>query len=453
MMHSRFHPATTALVLALAAGAALGQEVTLTRIIGNGDLLPNGETFGGGGKPAIDGDYVTMNASSPSGYRAIIAYHIPTGEIATLADTASISPTWGEAFKTFGNPSINNDVVVYPGAAPLLTSEWDGLYRTRVDQPGTIRVVIDEFFPEVRIPTLQAMNDLGVAYRDKGFAREPIYFTDFGGAIEPVATPGMPTPDGGAYIEMDPPVAGGDLVAFQCIAARNELPLWSAYVWNARTLESQLILQENQPVPGQPGKVFEYVYVADTDGERTLVSGRYGQLHDVYEAVYTWDGGNLEFVIDSDTPAPGGGTFEQVQPIAIDGDLILFVPGEFSTAPRGLYGMHIGGEPFLIFGRDQTIGGEFIIAASTTEVGLSGNRVLLTAALDRLGRTAFYVAEIDFDTCAADINGDGVLDFFDFLEFQNLFASGDPRADFDGSGSLDFFDFLAFQNAYAAGCP
>ncbi|MFG0286374.1 MAG: GC-type dockerin domain-anchored protein [Phycisphaerales bacterium JB039] len=54
--------------------------------------------------------------------------------------------------------------------------------------------------------------------------------------------------------------------------------------------------------------------------------------------------------------------------------------------------------------------------------------------------------------CRPDLTGDGQLDLFDFLAFQNLFAAGDLRADFDGSGELDFFDFLAFQDAFAAGC-
>ena len=63
------------------------------------------------------------------------------------------------------------------------------------------------------------------------------------------------------------------------------------------------------------------------------------------------------------------------------------------------------------------------------------------------------VSEASGAGCRADLTGDGILDFFDFLEFQDLFAAGDPRADFDGSGSLDFFDFLAFQNEFAAGCP
>ena len=54
--------------------------------------------------------------------------------------------------------------------------------------------------------------------------------------------------------------------------------------------------------------------------------------------------------------------------------------------------------------------------------------------------------------CRADIDGDGELTIFDFLEFQNRFAAGDPIADFDGDGELTIFDFLEFQNAFAAGC-
>jgi hypothetical protein len=54
--------------------------------------------------------------------------------------------------------------------------------------------------------------------------------------------------------------------------------------------------------------------------------------------------------------------------------------------------------------------------------------------------------------CVADMNVDGVLDFFDFLEFQELFAAGSTHADLTADGVLDFFDFLAFQDAFAAGC-
>jgi len=57
------------------------------------------------------------------------------------------------------------------------------------------------------------------------------------------------------------------------------------------------------------------------------------------------------------------------------------------------------------------------------------------------------------DTCYADCDASGELDFFDFLCFQNEFAAGTAYADCDASGELDFFDFLCFQNEFAAGCP
>lgn len=55
--------------------------------------------------------------------------------------------------------------------------------------------------------------------------------------------------------------------------------------------------------------------------------------------------------------------------------------------------------------------------------------------------------------CPADYDGDGVLTLFDFLEFSNGFAVGDPRADFDGDGDFTLFDFLLFSNEFDAGCP
>jgi plastocyanin len=54
--------------------------------------------------------------------------------------------------------------------------------------------------------------------------------------------------------------------------------------------------------------------------------------------------------------------------------------------------------------------------------------------------------------CPPDLNGDGVLDLFDFLEFTNLFNAGDDAADCETDGVLDLFDFLCYTNAFNAGC-
>lgn len=57
------------------------------------------------------------------------------------------------------------------------------------------------------------------------------------------------------------------------------------------------------------------------------------------------------------------------------------------------------------------------------------------------------------NTCPADLNGDGVLDFFDISEFLTLFGQMDPAADFNQDGGYDFFDISAFLSAFSAGCP
>jgi len=55
-------------------------------------------------------------------------------------------------------------------------------------------------------------------------------------------------------------------------------------------------------------------------------------------------------------------------------------------------------------------------------------------------------------SCAADLNGDGIVDFADYLEFLNLYEALDPRADFTGDGIVDFADYLEFLNFYDGGC-
>ena len=76
-------------------------------------------------------------------------------------------------------------------------------------------------------------------------------------------------------------------------------------------------------------------------------------------------------------------------------------------------------------------------------VGASGIRV-----------EAGLVRASDPGMLRGDIDGDGDVDFTDFLSFAASFGSesGDPAyrpaSDFDGSGREDFGDFLAFADAF-----
>ncbi|MCC5822812.1 MAG: S8 family serine peptidase [Phycisphaerales bacterium] len=56
-------------------------------------------------------------------------------------------------------------------------------------------------------------------------------------------------------------------------------------------------------------------------------------------------------------------------------------------------------------------------------------------------------------TCPADLNGDGVLNFFDISTFITLFNAQDPIADWNNDGVFNFFDISEYLAAYNAGCP
>lgn len=56
--------------------------------------------------------------------------------------------------------------------------------------------------------------------------------------------------------------------------------------------------------------------------------------------------------------------------------------------------------------------------------------------------------------CPADINADGLLNFFDLTTYIALFNASDPDADLAAPfGSLNFFDLTAYIALFNAGCP
>ena len=88
-------------------------------------------------------------------------------------------------------------------------------------------------------------------------------------------------------------------------------------------------------------------------------------------------------------------------------------------------------------------------------VAIHENSVLVGAyATDRGLADTGSVYQFDLaPSCAADINSDGVLNFFDISGFLNAFSANDTVADFNDDGEFNFFDISAFLNSFGAGCP
>ena len=102
-------------------------------------------------------------------------------------------------------------------------------------------------------------------------------------------------------------------------------------------------------------------------------------------------------------------------------------------------------------------GDEVLTWRGTSTANLGEGELLFSSLAGTLGGAVapnFAVATLKDGgaDCYADCDGDGQLTIFDFLCFQNAFASGDPYADCDGDGAFTIFDFLCFQNAFAEGC-
>ncbi len=75
-----------------------------------------------------------------------------------------------------------------------------------------------------------------------------------------------------------------------------------------------------------------------------------------------------------------------------------------------------------------------------------GNGSIVEAGVDDLS------LEIRGCPCApADLNCDGVLDFFDIQEFLERFANQDPRADMNNDGAFDFFDIQIYLDLFSNG--
>ena len=84
-----------------------------------------------------------------------------------------------------------------------------------------------------------------------------------------------------------------------------------------------------------------------------------------------------------------------------------------------------------------------------------GDSLILGGGFSTLGGVAAsrVGAILAAPSCVPDFTGDGVLDFFDVLEFLGAFDAMEARADLANDGVFDFFDVAAFLQAFADGCP
>ena len=158
--------------------------------------------------------------------------------------------------------------------------------------------------------------------------------------------------------------------------------------------------------------------VVDVDADVIVYPS--GRVH--VKVLGSGHGFNTSDRLDVDGAVTLGGT------LVVDATAAEFVLGESLTvlsATGGIVGM---------FDSVQIIG---LGINQAMVVSVVGGEVHLAAAME----------------CTADLDGDGVLDFFDVSAFLTAFGSGSSDADLNGDGVFDFFDVSLFLTALGVGCP
>ncbi len=111
----------------------------------------------------------------------------------------------------------------------------------------------------------------------------------------------------------------------------------------------------------------------------------------------------------------------------------------------GINGLHL-------YDLTDPINPEYI--ASAQSPGTSSPQIRDGVYYAAAGDAGLWSIDItDCGTCAADLTGDLVHDFFDISVFISNFNRQDPIADFQPDGEFNFFDVSAFLDAFRAGCP
>ncbi len=157
---------------------------------------------------------------------------------------------------------------------------------------------------------------------------------------------------------------------------------------------------------------------------------------------------------------PGGGFQSWAYACSADGNVIV---GRASIAGNcGPFGCGSAGQAFIWEPQNGmqnltellTFGGVDLTGWRLEEArGISANgRVIVGVGVNPQGLTEGWIVDLGRGACGADYNNDGVVDFFDYLDFVSVFAAGGPGADFNSDAVVDLFDYLDFVAAFAAGC-
>jgi hypothetical protein len=424
-------------------------QVSLERLIGTGDPLPNGYTFLSTSFAVfdLDGTHICFPVSTANQGDAICRMNLATREITVVADMSTINPTVGLPFTGYLNPSIANGDVYFPGRTG--GNHPTGIYA---GEGGPARAVADILDAGVLIPRAVETDGDWLVFRDTGYAGEALAYVPAAGGAQPryFAYRDRPAPGGGQLFNIEEVFGvSGDRIVFSALRSAGASG-YGIYQWSPEGPDTLTTLVETgDAVPD--GHVLSLVRDPTPSGQRTAFVGTDAGFP-YFDGVYIHNpDGSLETVVDDNTPFPGRNvTFDSFNSLAIDGSNVMF---------SGLYGeatyfgafVRYNGDLLKIVEGGEIVNGGVVMSISHRWRALHGNKAVVALTMEGFSSFGLYLATIT-GACPADFNADGQVNTLDVLAFLNAWSAGEPAADFNADGQINTLDVLAFLNAWSAGC-
>ena len=191
-----------------------------------------------------------------------------------------------------------------------------------------------------------------------------------------------------------------------------------------------------------PPRPFEFQGVAFITDDGQAIVAQFQQPSTGWYRIFRWSQIDSEW---TPIPMPPNDVSVQLMAVSADGGTIAGLIQRHSqffgyvwTQPTGWFNLRQ-----LLIDNNLPDLGEPLIITGVSDDGLQ---------LGFHDGIRGYLLSMTSLPCPADFNGDGQVDFSDYLDFIQALANEEPRADFNRSGQVDFFDYLDFVAAFAAGC-
>ncbi len=197
-----------------------------------------------------------------------------------------------------------------------------------------------------------------------------------------------------------------------------------------------------------PGQWFSWGIAVSNDGNTVCSESPVSSANYLETYVRAWDVPTAALLGEVHTVGSGGFQ-DSAFGAAMADDGSSFAVCSWGTADDIHPEVRIFDRTVTAIGGINSTGSPFALAMSPDgRYTASGSKAVHANAMGNGGDVSLFGDA----ACDADFNGDGVVDFFDYLDFVQAFAANASEADFNADGVIDFFDYLDFVQVFAAGC-